>query len=268
MVDISRAYLQSKDSWRKIYILPPTGAIENQTTGIGKRTVWRAVKPIYGLCDATKGWYETLSEYLKKECGAVVSAVDPAMFYWTGHGKNEVYKKTWSKTWEEVENSKLPPEVIDEIPDAQVFGVMTCHVDDLTMYGEREFLEWLTEMVQKKFVCKPPEKNDSVVCGLGMKRELLKDKKVILRTSSRGYEDRIKEVVMGPEAQLDKNRLLTPEEVAAFQKQLGMLLWLVRLTRADLGFEAASASQKIVGDQEFLQEYEITDVSRTNETEE
>ena len=205
---------------------------------------------------------------MTSECGAVASAVDPAMFYWTGHGENEVYKKTWSKTWEEIENSKLPPEVIDEIPDAQVFGVTTCHVGDLTMYGDREFLERLTEMIQKKFARKPPEKNNSVVCGLGVKRELLKDGKVIMRTSSGGYEDKIKEVEMSPEAQLDKNRLLNPEEVAAFQKQLGMLLWLVRLTRADLGFEAASASQKIGGDQEFLQEYDITNVSRTKEAEE
>ena len=166
-------------------MLPPTGAIENQAKKIGKRTIWRIVKPIYGLCDATKGWYETLSAYLKTECGAVASEVDPAMFYWTGHGENEVYKKTWSKTWEDVENSKLPPEVIDEIPDAQVFGVMTCHVDDLTMYGDTEFLEWITGMIQKKFVCKPPEKNNSVVCGLGMKRELLSDGKVVLKTSSR-----------------------------------------------------------------------------------
>ena len=141
VIDISRAYLQSKDSWRKIYMLPPVGAIGNQSKTVGKRTIWRIVKPIYGLCDATKGWYETLKEFLTKECGAVASEVDPAMFYWTGHGTNGVYKKTWSKTWEDVENSRLPPEVIDEIPDAQVFGVMTCHVDDLTLYGNRGFLE-------------------------------------------------------------------------------------------------------------------------------
>ena len=163
-----------------------------------------------------------MSAYLKTERGAVASEVDPAMFYWTGHGENDVYRKTWSKTWEDVENSKLPPEVIDEIPDAQVFGVMTCHVDDLTMYGDKEFLEWITGMVQKKFVCKPPEKNNSVVCGLGMIRELLSNEKVILRTSSRGYEDKINEIEMSPEDQKDENRFLTPEEVARFQKQLGM----------------------------------------------
>ena len=107
-----------------------------------------------------------------------------------------------------------------------------------------------------------------MVCGLGLKRVLLKDGSVILKTSSRGYEDRIQEVKISPENQVDKNRFLTPEEVADFQKQLGMLLWLVRLTRADLGFEAASASQKIGGGQEFLQEYDITDVSRTMESKE
>ena len=55
------------------------------------------------------------------------------------------FTKKWSKTWEDVENSRLPPDVIDEIPDAQVFGVMTCHVDDLTLYGNRGFLERLTK---------------------------------------------------------------------------------------------------------------------------
>ena len=74
-------------------MLPPPGAIENQSRVKGKRTIWRIAKPIYGLRDATKGWYETLSEYLKNECGAIASDVDPATFYWTGHGKKRSLQK-------------------------------------------------------------------------------------------------------------------------------------------------------------------------------
>ena len=46
-VDVSRAFLQSENLKREVYIMPPSGAAEDNK-------LWKAIKPLYGLCDAPK----------------------------------------------------------------------------------------------------------------------------------------------------------------------------------------------------------------------
>lgn len=64
---------------------PPQGAEP-------KDTIWEIQKPIYGLRDAAKGWYHTLTDFPVKELGANISEADPAMFY-RGNKDHEIKKE-------------------------------------------------------------------------------------------------------------------------------------------------------------------------------
>ena len=81
------------------------------------------------------------------ETKARISEADPAMFYWSGHKDRNFYQENRRacKTWEDIENSELPSEVDPNIEHAKVYGVITMHVDDLQMFGDQDFFEWITK---------------------------------------------------------------------------------------------------------------------------
>ena len=58
MVDIKRAHLQGDEMTREVYLRLPKEARFNQ--------IWHIRKTVYGLKDATRHWYESLIEMLKK----------------------------------------------------------------------------------------------------------------------------------------------------------------------------------------------------------
>ena len=51
------------------------------------------------------------------------------------------------------------------------------------------------------------------------------------------------------------NSTLTEEEEASFRASLGKLMWVTRLTRPDVAFEAAASAQKYKDCMELLQDY-------------
>ena len=62
---------------------------------------------------------------------------------------------------------------------------------------------------------------------------------------SKEYEEQIKEVKIPPQRMTEVNSTLTEEEEASFRASLGKLMWVTRLTRPDVAFEAAASAQKI-----------------------
>ena len=55
--DVTAAFLQAKDLIREVYVQPPK---EIHKEGI----IWKLVKPMYGLDEASFLWYQTLREFL------------------------------------------------------------------------------------------------------------------------------------------------------------------------------------------------------------
>ena len=118
------------------------------------------------------------------------------------------------------------------------------HVDDLQMFGDQKFLEWITKAIMTKFACKDFSENEAAFLGMTVKKELnfeTGEQKITLDANH--YEDGIKEVVLTPERYNDKDSPLDNKEEADFRENLGKLMWLCRLTRPDLAFEAAASAQ-------------------------
>ena len=220
VLDISRAYLQSNDLFRTVYMKPPA---QTEEDGV----YWLVKKPVYGLCDATKGWYDALKEFLVEKLGARVSEADPAMFYWSGHEKKNFYKERKTcKSWEDLKHSSLPDEVDNHIESAKVWGVVTTHVDDLQMFGDQEFLKWITKEILNRFKCKGYEENKATYLGMLVE----KHENGSISIDAQNYEDCIDIVHISPERHQDNNAILNPIEEAEFRSALGRIMWLVRFT--------------------------------------
>ena len=244
VIDISRAYLQAFDLERALYMKPPQGAEDNP------EKMWRVKKPLYGLCDSTKNWYNTMGAFLKG-IGARVSIADPAMYYWSQHGEKMYTEKDTCKNWQEFDTRKMPRDIKEEIKVGVVYGVCTVHVDDLMMFGHQSFLKWMTEAIIKRFNTKEFSENDCKYLGMQITRE--KNGAIVLDTQ--GYEDQIHEVEISHSRKKDEESMLTVDEEADFRANLGKLMWIARLTRPDVAFEAAACAQKYKDGEVLYQSY-------------
>ena len=93
-IDIKTAFLQGKELERTVYLRPPKDFYHGKP---GK--LWRLKKSVYGLGDAPKLWYESLTDHLKLT-GAIWSPTDPTFLWW-------------------------------KYPDGRLKGLMCLHVDDI-----------------------------------------------------------------------------------------------------------------------------------------
>ena len=77
-IDIKRAFLQSNEIEREVFIRPPDEACTDK--------IWCLKKCVYGLADAPRSWYITFSQSLM-ELGCSVSNYDPGVFLFFSDGK-------------------------------------------------------------------------------------------------------------------------------------------------------------------------------------
>ena len=71
--DVTSAFLQSHPLDRDVYVKPPAGIhVEG--------TLWKLRVAVYGLGDAGKEWYETISAW-SISIGIIRSETNPAFFY-------------------------------------------------------------------------------------------------------------------------------------------------------------------------------------------
>jgi len=94
VIDIARAYLQADNLDRAVFTQPPKGAEVND------KLVWLLKKPVYGLCDSTKRWNNTISVFIES-IGGRKSMSDPAMFYWPQHKTNILGAREKCVSWED-----------------------------------------------------------------------------------------------------------------------------------------------------------------------
>ena len=252
IVDISRAFLQSKELERELYMYPPKG------TELDSQTVWRVVKPIYGLCDATKSWHETFGDFVH-EVGGKESIADPAMYYWTGHGQKEFFRKAACNSWEDFDYSSLPKEVCAEVKAKPVFGCIAVHVDDVAIFGDMTFINWLTQKIKGRFDTK--EFKEDTFDYLGM--AIVQKENCDITMEAKGYEREIEMVQLDCDRECSIEEPLTVQEEKEFRSSLGKLMWIARLTRPDLAFESAAAAQKYGKDQDPNKEYIGDDLEDT-----
>ena len=110
LMDIKSAFLQSPPMERNVYVMPPKEA------NMAHESVWQLNKCVYGLNDASLSWYKKVKSVMR-DCGAFVSKVDPAVFYWLN------------------DNGSL-------------YGVLASHGDDFFWSGSDKFEQEIIEKVR------------------------------------------------------------------------------------------------------------------------
>ena len=86
--DVTSAFLQAKKLERDIFVQPPPEC------GYTEPTLWKLLRPMYGLDEASFLWYETVKDFLEEK-GCKRPTSDPAFFYWHKDGKLEEILATW-----------------------------------------------------------------------------------------------------------------------------------------------------------------------------
>jgi hypothetical protein len=81
--DISQAYVQSTTTLnRDFYVRPPTELA--QQLGLGRDSILRVVKPLYGVPEAGNHWFKTYHSHHTKELSMEQSTYDPCLLYSRG----------------------------------------------------------------------------------------------------------------------------------------------------------------------------------------
>ena len=66
--DVTAAFLQADDLEREIYVQPPQESEDRDK-------LWRLIKPMYGLDEASHRWFITISSFLVSELKGAMSSL-------------------------------------------------------------------------------------------------------------------------------------------------------------------------------------------------
>ena len=130
-MDIKTAFLQSKQFNRLVYLNPPPEA--NVPSGY----IWKLLKCVYGLTDASRSWYLTVKDELLK-LRAESSKYDEAIFTWYYQNK--------------------------------LHGIITIHVDDFCFGGSKIFQTSVIDKLRKIFKVKSEDIAEFKYLGLEVKQ--------------------------------------------------------------------------------------------------
>ena len=119
--DVTRAFLQSAELNRDVYVKPPREA--NVPDGM----CWKLRITVYGLKDASRDFYTNQGENLIG-LGMEMCRMDPALFFYFNDGSN----------------------ILSE--DRKLGGVLGTHVDDSLTLGKENFSKKIMKPMIKKFV--------------------------------------------------------------------------------------------------------------------
>ena len=131
-MDIRATFLQAKTLDREVFVRPPKD-IEKE--GV----IWKLLKPLYGLDDASRKFYLKVKETLQKLKLKTLPG-DDAVYY-------------------EHKNGKL-------------MGIILSHVDDFTIAGTREFVNRIVSGIKRKFTVSKVEEDNFRFTGLDVKLKM------------------------------------------------------------------------------------------------
>ena len=195
-LDITSAFLQSDELVRDVYVKPPQ---DIRRKGI----IWKLKKPLYGLGDSARLWYETLRNKLI-EIGCKISILDQSVFRYYDEKNN-------------------------------LIGVLVSHVDDLLYAGNSKFHRECMKQVLATFKISRLHTKDFTYLGWSIGQN-----KGHITVDQRQYGLDIKPTKLPRNS--DKERTLSETEKKAYQTTLGKLLWLSSQTRPDLSYDTMELS--------------------------
>ena len=191
--------IQAKTLDREAYVKPPK---DQEKEGI----IWKLLKPLYGLDDASMKFYLKVRETLRNLNLNTLLGED-AVYYQHINGN--------------------------------LIGVILSHVDDFTITGTNEFVNRIVEGLKKIFTISKIEENNFRFTGLDVKTT---DEGI--KISMEDYAKSIKEIQDIRKA--NGTEPLTKAELKEYRKYTGKLSWLAQGTRPDLSYSAIYHPRKII----------------------
>ena len=192
MADITSAFLQSDTLDREVYVQPPK-------THAKPGVIWRLLKPMYGLGDASLQWYKTLAATLIK-LGCKRLTTDPAMFYWHG-------------------------------PGGELEGLLAWHVDDMVGAGSKRFYKEVLHTLMNTFNFGSTSEGKYRCLGWNVVHR--KDDILV------SQEDYILTKMEFIDIEVGRNKgtdALKQEDIAKVRGVIGKLRWLADQCRPDIAY--------------------------------
>ena len=178
-MDITGAFLQADKLDREVFVRPPVD-IRKEKPG----TLWKLVKPLYGLDDSSRKFYLRVKKlFLKNKMELLPS--DNAYFS---------YRK----------GDKL-------------IGQVVIHVDDFFISGSEEFVEWFLKMVSDSLKISKVEYGSFRFTGVDIRQE---ERKIIV--SMNAYADSL--LPIADFRKSDNTDGLNELELKVYRKYTGKLL--------------------------------------------
>ena len=194
-IDVKTAYLQGEQIRRNVYVKPPTEA--------KTRRLWRLKKTIYGLKDAARAWYDSVTRIME-ELGGKRSRLEPTLFVWRGE-------------------------------DLELIGVMVIHVDDFCYGGNEEFNKEIIGTLKRRLNVGEVQKRKFCYLGVGVEQE--KDR-IYLDQSN--Y---IKKITVPLVQDFEGKGVLSEVGMKAYRGVIGKMNWISQHTRPDMAFEVSQGGQ-------------------------
>lgn len=199
-IDVKSAFLQSKEIERDVFIQPPK---DQRKPG----KIWKLKKSLYGLGDASRCWYFTLSTALKGVCK--LSRIDKTTFY--------------------------------ACQDGNPIGMITVHVDDLLIGGTEDFFAKVTPAITM-FKLGKIESGSFIYLGWEIHEG---DQEITLsqqRYAKITREDVMRKLQMTPMPRA--NEELTDEQEEVVRSCVGKLSWLATQTMPEMTFNLLDITTK------------------------
>ena len=196
-LDIKSAFLQGKDIGRDVFLKTP---IE-----VRNGNLWKLKTTVYGLCDAPRVWYLTVSKEILNT-GCKKSMYDDAIFFW--HFK----------------------EILN--------GVLCCHVDDFFWGGTDLFQRNVVDAIKNTFTVSKEFHQSFKFLGLN-----INDRKGGISMHQQQYINEIEEIKIDAQRKYMKD--LLPDEARQLRGLAGQLNWAASQTRPDLAYGACVISTSV-----------------------
>lgn len=200
--DIKSAFLQGKLLDRDVFLKPPKEA------GLEKGLLWKLKHCLYGLNDAARQFYLSVSECLLG-AGCIKSKLDPALFIF-------------------FENGSLQ-------------GLVACHVDDFSHAGTELFNQVIIEgAICKRFIIASKERRVFRYIGFNINQ----NNGGSMTLDQSDYVNDLEVVAVSSERKQHSDQDLVPEERSQLRSIVGRMNWAVQGTRPDLAFDLTDLSTK------------------------
>ena len=202
--DVASAFLQGIEIDRDVFVLPPK---ERRVPN----TLWKLLKPVYGLVDAPRGWYIALDEeFIKAGCERCL--LDPAMYL----------------------NFRT-----DKAGNKRLEGMALTHVDDVLHGGGENFDGNVMASVKASFKFGLEEAESFRYVGMNMTQT-----EEGIRIDQDHYVKGLELPDMDIAQSLNANDLLTAEGQTVFRGCVAKILHISYQSRPDICFEAKCLSTK------------------------